>query len=108
MVPIYALSSFLSILWYKYSIYFSVIQQCYEAFAIASFFSLICSYTAPDLHEQKNYFRILKPKSWPWPVSGPASFKKCCGADRKIFATPRNGLTWFNVSITSPGIEMVR
>ena len=95
MVPIYATVSFLSYLFYRHALYFEVIRDCYEAFAIASFFALLCHYTAPDLHSQKDYFRTLKPKEWVLPVNW---FKRCCGGERGIWRTPRSGLTWFNVS----------
>lgn len=94
MVPVYAVVSFLSYLYYNHSVYFEVIRDCYEAFAIASFFSLMCAYTAPDLHHQKHYFRSITPKPWLWPVPW---FQKCCGGDRGIWRVPRSGLTWFNV-----------
>lgn len=94
MVPIYATVSFLSFLFYRHALYFEVIRDCYEAFAIASFFALLCHYTAPDLHSQKDYFRTLKPKEWVLPVNW---FKRCCGGKRGIWRTPRSGLTWFNV-----------
>ncbi len=96
MVPIYATVSFLSYYYYKHSIYFAVLRDCYEAFAIASFFALLCHYLASDLHNQKDYFRGLRPRPWVWPLSW---FRKCCGGERSIFRTPRSGLTWFNVSI---------
>lgn len=95
MVPIYATVSFLSYLFYRHALYFEVIRDCYEAFAIASFFALLCHYTAPDLHSQKDYFRTLKPKEWVLPLNW---FKRCCGGERGIWRTPRSGLTWFNVS----------
>lgn len=94
MVPIYATVSFLSYLFYRHALYFEVIRDCYEAFAIASFFALLCHYTAPNLHSQKDYFRTLKPKDWVLPVNW---FKRCCGGERGIWRTPRSGLTWFNV-----------
>jgi len=94
MVPIYAAVSFLSYFFYRHSVYYSVLRDCYEAFAIASFFALLCHYIAPDLHSQKDYFRGLKPRSWVIPLSW---FKKCCGGERGIWRTPRSGLTWFNV-----------
>lgn len=91
MVPIYATVSFLSYAFYYHAIYFEVIRDCYEAFAIASFFALLCHYTAPDLHNQKDYFRGLKPRPWVWPLSWAA---KCCP---NLWRTPRSGLTWFNI-----------
>ncbi|CAJ2513636.1 Uu.00g017550.m01.CDS01 [Anthostomella pinea] len=95
MVPIYATSAFLCIWYYWHAIYFQVISECYEAFAIASFFALMCHYIAPDLHEQKEYFRLMRPvKPWVWPVTW---FAKCCGGDRGPWRTPKSGLTWFNI-----------
>ena len=92
MVPIYSIVSFLSYLFYRHAVYFEVIRDCYEAFAIASFFALVCSYIAPNLHDQKDYFRRMPPRPWIWPVQW---FKRCCGP---MTRTPRSGLTQFNVS----------
>ena len=94
MVPIYSVVSFLSYYFYTRAVYFEVLRDCYEAFAIASFFSLLCAYVAPDLHDQKEYFRKVGPKGWVFPIS---QFKKCCGGEVGIWRTPRSGLTWFNV-----------
>ncbi|KAF2100934.1 DUF300-domain-containing protein, partial [Rhizodiscina lignyota] len=95
MIPIYAIVSFLSYLFYKYAIYWEVIRDCYEAFAIASFFTLLCHYLEPTLHEQKNYFRRLQPRNWIWPVPW---LQKCSGGqNRGPFRVPRSGLTWFNI-----------
>lgn len=96
MVPIYAIASFLQIQWYWHAIYFQVISDCYEAFAIASFFGLFCHYVAPDLHSQKNYFREMQPvKPWVLPINW---FAKCCGGQRGPWRTPKSGLTWFNIN----------
>ncbi|TGO63067.1 hypothetical protein BOTNAR_0105g00270 [Botryotinia narcissicola] len=94
MVPIYSVASFLSFWQYWHEIYYSVISECYEAFAIASFFALLCHYVAPDLHNQKIYFRTAVPKPWVWPVTW---MWKCCGRDKGPWRTPRSGLTWFNI-----------
>ncbi|KUI55202.1 hypothetical protein VP1G_02525 [Cytospora mali] len=95
MVPIYAASSFLQLRYYHSAVYYSVISDCYEAFAISSFFGLLCQYTAPDLHQQKQFFRQLQPiKPWVWPITW---FKKCCGGERGPWRTPKSGLTWFNI-----------
>ena len=95
MVPVYAISSYLQLQWYWHAIYFQVISDCYEAFAIASFFALLCHYVAPDLHSQKDFFRELRPiKSWVLPVNW---FARCCGGQRGIWRTPKSGLTWFNI-----------
>lgn len=44
MVPLYALISFVSILFYEYSIYFDIIRDCYEAFVLYQFFALLVHY----------------------------------------------------------------
>lgn len=95
MVPVYAAVSFLSFYYYNHSVYFEVLRDCYEAFAIASFFSLLCSYVAADLHQQKIYFRSITPMNWVWPMK---YFQKCTGgAEAGWLRKPRSGLTWFNV-----------
>ncbi|RFU27050.1 hypothetical protein B7463_g9281, partial [Scytalidium lignicola] len=97
MIPVYAAASFLSIYYYWHATYFEVISDCYEAFAIASFFALLCHYIAPNLHEQKDYFRGITPKEWVMPINWLA---KCCGGrDGRggPWRTPRSGLTWFNI-----------
>ncbi|OQE40163.1 hypothetical protein PENCOP_c006G03975 [Penicillium coprophilum] len=93
MVPVYSLVAWLSIFFYRDSVYFEVLGDCYEAFCISAFFSLMCHYIAPDLHSQKDYFRGIQPKEWLWPLSW---LQKCCGGQR-IWRTPRSGLTWFNI-----------
>lgn len=94
MIPIYATASFLGFWFYWHAIYFQVISECYEAFAIASFFALLCHYIAPNLHDQKTYFRGIQARPWVLPVSW---FARCCGGERGPWRTPRSGLTWFNI-----------
>ncbi|PNS15947.1 Transmembrane protein 184 [Sphaceloma murrayae] len=95
MIPVYSTVSFLSFLNYRHAVYFEVLRDCYEAFAIASFFTLMCHYIAPDLHHQKEYFRQLRPINWFWGVFG---MQKCTGGkSRGLLRIPRSGLTWFNV-----------
>lgn len=96
MIPVYSVVSFLSYMFYRKAVYFEVLRDCYEAFAISSFFSLLCYYIAPDLHEQKEYFRGIQPKNW---FLGVFWLQKCTGGENKgPFRKPRSGLTWFNVS----------
>lgn len=97
MIPLYSAAAFLSLLYYWHAVYFQVISDCYEAFAIASFFALLCHYVAPNLHEQKEYFRGITPKPWVMPINWLA---KCCGGKNGRggpWRTPRSGLTWFNI-----------
>ncbi|KAI0111875.1 DUF300-domain-containing protein [Daldinia grandis] len=95
MIPVYATSAFLCIWYYWHAVYFQVISDCYEAFAIASFFALMCHYVAPDLHEQKDFFRNMQPiQEWVWPITW---FAKCSGGEKGPWRTPKSGLTWFNI-----------
>ncbi|KAF2126200.1 DUF300-domain-containing protein [Dothidotthia symphoricarpi CBS 119687] len=95
MVPIYAVVSFLSYVFYHQAVYFNALRDCYEAFAIASFFTLMCHYIAPDLHEQKAYFRSIQPKNWVWPLNW---IQKCTGGEKTGWLRrPCSGLTWFNI-----------
>ena len=44
MVPVYSLSSFLSLLLSQHIIYFNLVRDCYEAFVLYQFFSLLVYY----------------------------------------------------------------
>lgn len=95
MVPVYAIASLCQIIWYTHAVYIEVISTCYEAFALAAFFALVCHYVAPDVHAQKVFFREMRPiKPWIFPLS---IFAKCCCGQRGPWRTPRSGLTWFNI-----------
>lgn len=93
MIPIYAITTMFSYVWYWHAVYWEVARDFYEAFAIAAFFALLCQYIAPNLHAQKEYFATLTLKPWPWPADWA---NKCFRGAIKV---PRNGLTWFNVSM---------
>ncbi|KAF8533726.1 organic solute transporter Ostalpha-domain-containing protein, partial [Trichophaea hybrida] len=91
MVPVYSVTTMFSYVWYWHAVYWEFARDCYEAFAIAAFFSLMCHYIAPELREQKEFFAAMDVRPWPWPAT---SFNKCThGKWRK----PRSGLTWFNI-----------
>jgi hypothetical protein len=101
MIPVYSTVSFLSYVFYRHAIYYEVLRDCYEAFAIASFFTLLCHYIAPTLHDQKAYFRLLAPRNWVLPISWA---QRITGGENKgLLRKPRSGLTWFNVCISSCG-----
>ncbi|PHH88941.1 hypothetical protein CDD83_6861 [Cordyceps sp. RAO-2017] len=91
MFPVFAIAYFFQIQFYPEAIYFRLLSDCYEAFALASFFALICHYVAPDLHVQKAFFFEMRPKPWIWPLSW---LSKCC---YRSWKTPSSGLTWFNI-----------
>ncbi|KAF9346142.1 hypothetical protein BGX34_004157 [Mortierella sp. NVP85] len=54
MIPIYAVISFLSFRFYKRSIYFETVRDCYEAFVIYSFFILLLTYLGDDDEMQRS------------------------------------------------------
>jgi hypothetical protein len=58
MIPIYSILSFFSLIVTEQAVYLEVLRSGYEAYVIASFFTLLCHYIAPNLHEQKEYFVI--------------------------------------------------
>ena len=95
MIAIYSLVSFLSYYFFRHAIYFEVLQQCYEAFAISSFFTLLCNYIASTVHDQKDYFRMQDPRNWVLPVSWLQRLTG--GQDRGWLRRPRSGLTYFNI-----------
>ncbi|KAF2277052.1 DUF300-domain-containing protein [Westerdykella ornata] len=95
MVPIYAVVSFLSYLAYHGAVYFELARDCYEPVTIASFFSLLCHYVAPTLHEQKDYFRNIEPKNWIPPLCWLQ--RLAGGQDKGWLRRARSGLTWFNI-----------
>ena len=96
VIPVYAWTTLLSYVFYRRAVYCELVRECYSAYAVASFFTLMCHYIAPDLHEQKEYFRHVEPKNWGWPLNW---FQKLTGGEHKgLLRRPRSGITWFNVS----------
>ncbi|KAJ5594693.1 organic solute transporter Ostalpha-domain-containing protein [Penicillium hispanicum] len=95
MIPVYSIASFLCVYFYRHSVYYELIGYCYEPFAIASFFNLLCSYIAPDLHTQKEYFRHIEPVNWVMPINW---LQSCTGGQKGPWRKPRSGLTWFNIN----------
>ncbi|KAF8862960.1 hypothetical protein BDZ45DRAFT_702611 [Acephala macrosclerotiorum] len=56
MIPVFAITSFTSVLWYNGTEYLKPIEDLYEAFALASFFLLLCAFVQEDNDErQKNF-----------------------------------------------------
>ncbi|KAH9866613.1 hypothetical protein J1614_008305 [Plenodomus biglobosus] len=95
LIPIYTITTFLSYVFYNHATYFGFVRDCYEAYAIASFFTLMCHYVAPNLHEQKAYFRSTRPKNWAPPLNW---LQKLSGGENQgCLRRPRSGLTWFNI-----------
>uniref|UniRef100_A0A6B2L7G1 Transmembrane protein 184C n=1 Tax=Arcella intermedia TaxID=1963864 RepID=A0A6B2L7G1_9EUKA len=44
MVPVYGINSLLSLIWKEYGLYFDLVRDCYEAYVIYQFFSLLTAY----------------------------------------------------------------
>uniref|UniRef100_A0A6B2L8Y6 Transmembrane protein 184C n=1 Tax=Arcella intermedia TaxID=1963864 RepID=A0A6B2L8Y6_9EUKA len=44
MVPIYSIDSWLSLRFHEHSLYFDIVRDCYEAYVLYQFFSLLVSY----------------------------------------------------------------
>ncbi|EPQ30311.1 uncharacterized protein PFL1_02426 [Pseudozyma flocculosa PF-1] len=68
MVPIYAIVSFMSYLFYHEALYYQTIRDCYEAVLVTSFFYLLVSYTGDTRSEVHAVFRSLEVGKWVWPL----------------------------------------
>ncbi|KAL2026881.1 hypothetical protein VTO58DRAFT_102862 [Aureobasidium pullulans] len=96
MVPLYAVASFLSALYYKQFAYFQIIGDTYAAIAITSFFALLCHYVGGTSEDQEAFFRDLVPGGWALYIFGfsiPLPVHWVCG---KNMAKP-SGSRWFKV-----------
>jgi len=66
MVPIYAIDSFFSFRFYWLSVYFDIIRDCYEAFVIYTFYSLLISFMGgyqqgKEIFAQRGKFKLALP-----------------------------------------------
>ncbi|CAO1622203.1 unnamed protein product [Sympodiomycopsis kandeliae] len=68
MVPIYAIVSWMSYLFFRQAVYYETIRDCYEAVVITSFFYLLLQYVGDTRAEQHEVFRNVKLKKWFWPM----------------------------------------
>jgi len=74
MVPIYAIDSFFSLLFRKYSLIFDILRDCYEAYVLYLFFTLLVNYF--DGEEQLiHILRSKDPISHPFPTCFLPKFK---------------------------------
>ncbi|UZJ54054.1 hypothetical protein CBS101457_003374 [Exobasidium rhododendri] len=69
MVPIYAIVSTLSYVFYRNGIYYQTIRDCYEAVVITSFFNLLLQYIGDTPAEQQEVFREVKLQKWFFPMN---------------------------------------
>lgn len=96
MVPLYAVASFLSALYYKQFAYFQIIGDTYAAIAITSFFALLCHYVGGTSEDQEAFFRDLVPGDWALYIFGfsiPLPVHWVCGKNM----TKPSGSRWFKV-----------
>jgi len=56
MVPLYAIISFASYLFWNHSTPLVLLRDCYESFVLTAFFYLLLTYISPNLEEQKEVF----------------------------------------------------
>lgn len=94
MVPVYGIANLLAVRFYTHAIYYYLLGNAYAAIGLASFYQLLNTYVATNIHEQKDYFRMVKPKPWGWPLSW---FRRCTGGEHGLLRAPRSGLTFYNV-----------
>ncbi|EGC30239.1 hypothetical protein DICPUDRAFT_50859 [Dictyostelium purpureum] len=68
MVPIYAIDSWLSLRFVKYSLYFDVVRDTYEAYILYCFFSLIVTYTNKQEGGLLEVLHSKEPMTHPFPL----------------------------------------
>ena len=97
MVPLYSVSMLLSTKFFPYSTYFILLSSTYASVAIASYFSLLCHYLAPD-GDSKSLFSNIQPGPWqnyfPLPLRW---LHDRFGGEKSFLRTMTCGVTWFNV-----------
>ncbi|KAJ3357381.1 hypothetical protein HDU83_007312 [Entophlyctis luteolus] len=65
LVPVYAIISWLAFRFYWRAVYFFIIRDCYEAFVIYSFYTLILQFLGPTVQSQKLAFVNKQKMLWP-------------------------------------------
>ena len=81
MIPVYSIVSFLSYMFYRKAVYFEVLRDCYEAFAISSFFSLLCQTTqlAMQISSWRNVSDLILFGTYALSLLKPHSDPSACG-----------------------------
>ena len=69
MVPMYSITSFLSLRYIRHAVYFDAIRSCYEAFVIYSFYALLLSYLGSDHEAQKASMQRKPDGRYPFPFN---------------------------------------
>lgn len=68
MVPIYAIVSLASYIFWNHAIPITLVRDSYESFVLYSFFYLLLQYLAPTTEGQKEVFRNVVLKKWIFPL----------------------------------------
>lgn len=68
MVPIYAIISLASYVFWNHSVPLTLIRDSYESFVIYSFFYLLLEYLSPTVEGQKDVVRNAEFKKWLFPL----------------------------------------
>lgn len=68
MIPIYTLDSFLSLRFYDQALYFDVWRDCYEAYVLYCFFSLLIAYL-DGLEALAEILQMKSPTAHPFPMN---------------------------------------
>jgi len=68
MVPIYSITSWLSFRFFQYEVYLDVVRDCYEAFVIYSFFTLLLYYLGDNEEQQLKVLANKEVKKFPFPL----------------------------------------
>ena len=89
LVPVYALASLASVLYYPAAVYVLALRDAYEGFVVASFFTLMCQYVGPSEEAQKEVlFKKVSGARYPPPA--------CCW---KNDPTRRHFLSWSKLGV---------
>lgn len=68
MVPIYAIVSLASYIFWNHALPITLLRDSYESFVLYSFFYLLLQYLSPSTEGQKEVFRNLVLKKWIFPL----------------------------------------
>jgi hypothetical protein len=69
MVPIYAISSLISLYAPSTSMVLMSIRDCYEAYVLYQFFTLLVTFLEMDSDNYQNALALKPPMRYPWPVA---------------------------------------
>ncbi|KIJ51346.1 hypothetical protein M422DRAFT_776620 [Sphaerobolus stellatus SS14] len=68
LVPIYAVISLASYVFWNHAIPITLVRDSYESFVLYSFFYLLLQYVSPTVEGQKEVFRHVKLDKWAFPM----------------------------------------